>query len=224
MGLDMFLFKSKIKLEDQKTLNDIQKLRRKANFAFMQGFKDVLFTFSDLSLDEILTKKQDELSTILSKEFFIEYKIYKEKGLDSETNEKMESFLEKLQEDLKIAKELKSTFPDIKIQNVFEFEELGYFRKHPNLHGYIENIYRERITDDDDVFNQTLVVLTKQDITDLVNHCYGIVNGTIEDEEITGYFFGESDEETWRESLTTFTKILNTVDFDKETVLYDSWW
>jgi len=68
--------------------------------------------------------------------------------------------------------------------------ELGYWRKHPNLHGYIVRNFAE---DGDD--NCKPIWLTKDNLETLRE---AIKSDAIHDEQTTGFFFGESerDEDT----------------------------
>lgn len=99
-----------------------------------------------------------------------------------------------------------------------ECDHFHYWRKHPNLHGFMEKLYREKGGTDD--FNCRPVVLEIEDINRLAE---SIIDGNLP--RTSGFFFGESygDED----------EIQNDLDFCKQaadaikegyTVFYDSWW
>ena len=49
----------------------------------------------------------------------------------------------------------------------FDPEEIHYWRKHPNLHGWMRNLYEEKGGDKNSSFNGDCVVLTESDLDDL---------------------------------------------------------
>lgn len=66
-------------------------------------------------------------------------------------------------------------------------KELHYWRKHPNLHGWMHQLYLKKGGDPDDNFNGTRVWL---DIVDVVKLKLAISAGILP--ETSGFFFGES--------------------------------
>ena len=97
-------------------------------------------------------------------------------------------------------------------------EEIHYWRKHPNIHGFMERLYREKGGEDE--FNCRQVVLTQDDINALAS--------MILDKELpetSGPFFGQSfgDEEEEKEDLE-FCKKASEAIKEGYTVFYDSWW
>lgn len=105
-------------------------------------------------------------------------------------------------------------------------QELGYFRKHSDLHGYFEELYFELTPEDyrAEVFNCEYLVLDREMINDILDKAKQQLKGEKSFKEARGFFWGESDYESWEETIDVFTRILNQVDFEKETVLYSSWW
>ena len=94
--------------------------------------------------------------------------------------------------------------------------ELHYWRKHPNLHGWMETLYRAKGGTSE--FNCTTVLLTSDDIDRLER---AIQDGKLPD--TCGFFFGTSDGHEQDDDLefiakarAAFTKGLN--------VYYSSWW
>jgi len=66
-----------------------------------------------------------------------------------------------------------------------EREEIHYWRKHPNLHGFMERLYREKGGESE--FNCRPVELTQEDIDRLAQ---SILDGKLP--ETSGFFFGRS--------------------------------
>lgn len=96
-------------------------------------------------------------------------------------------------------------------------EEFHYWRKHPNLHGWMERLYREKGGSNED-FNVAPVVLTSEDIDNLEK----AVNGD-ELPETSGFFFGASTPEDKRDDLE-FIKKAREVMAEGYTVFYFAWW
>lgn len=97
-------------------------------------------------------------------------------------------------------------------------EELHYWRKHHDLHGWMENLYRDKGGIEE--FNCKKVLLTKEDLDSLEQDviAYKLPN-------TTGFFFGDNppDEETLNDDLLFIAKARKAIDEGK-VVYYDSWW
>lgn len=98
-------------------------------------------------------------------------------------------------------------------------EDLHYWRKHPDLHGLMHEIYLEK-GGTDDQFNCSPVVLTLADLDR--------IEEAIKDLELpktSGFFFGSSssDEDEINDDLQ-FVKEARQAIADGDTVWYDSWW
>ena len=112
------------------------------------------------------------------------------------------------------------------IDNNGEKEELAYWRKHPNLQGFMENLWESKGRPGDrnennimGDFNCIPVELTHDDLDSLE----AAVTNT-ELPSTTGFFFGEnSDAEYQHEDLEFIEKARKALDSGK-TVVYDSWW
>lgn len=108
-------------------------------------------------------------------------------------------------------------------------EELQYWRKHPNLQGWMENLWREKrakngITDDEgggewNSFNCVYVELTYNDLTDLENAILGK-----ELPHTEGFFFGEESDDYYREADLEFIAKARQVIAGDYRVYYYSWW
>jgi len=101
----------------------------------------------------------------------------------------------------------------------FKPTEVHYWRKHPNLHGWMQKLYDMK-GGTSDAFNGDCVIL---DIEDLDNLEQDIKDGNLPD--TSGFFFGESangDEET-KDDLDFIQKARYQIANGK-TVYYTSWW
>ena len=113
----------------------------------------------------------------------------------------------------------KEEYIDLFSKGYSDHEEFFYWRKHPNLHGWMEELYREK-GGESDTFNCTPVVLTTEDLDNLEA---AIKGGKLPN--TNGFFFGESegDEEEINEDLRFVTEARNSI-AEGYTVWYDSWW
>lgn len=99
-----------------------------------------------------------------------------------------------------------------------DHEEIHYWRKHPNLHGYMERLYREKGGESE--FNCRPVQLEQQDIDQLA---LAIINNELP--RTSGFFFGESEDTlTERQEDLEFCKVASNAIKEGYTVFYDSWW
>lgn len=97
-------------------------------------------------------------------------------------------------------------------------EELFYWRKHHDLHGYFENLYRERGGDDE--FNCVKLRLYETDLDKLEQD---VINKKLP--ETTGFFFGDQPvtDEDVENDLLFIAKARQAIKEGKA-VFYDSWW
>lgn len=94
--------------------------------------------------------------------------------------------------------------------------ELHYWRKHPDLHGWMEALYFEKGGEQD--FNCTPVVLNEDDIGRLEAD---IKAGNLPPTQ--GFFFGASDGSDSEDDLTFIVKAREAI-ADSDTVFYYAWW
>jgi len=95
--------------------------------------------------------------------------------------------------------------------------ELHYWRKHPNLHGWMERLYREMGGTDSD-FNCVNVMLTAEDLDRLEEDVRaGNLPATC------GFFFGESDGTEIDDDLAFIAKARAAL-LSGASVYYTSWW
>jgi hypothetical protein len=104
-----------------------------------------------------------------------------------------------------------------------EPREIAYWRKHPNLHGWMEQLWLQRnpgiLDDPDAVFNGVELELTNQDIEDLelaVRH--GQLPST------SGFFFGQNSDNVYLEQDLEFCRQARFELFVGLKVFYNSSW
>jgi hypothetical protein len=99
----------------------------------------------------------------------------------------------------------------------FEPEELHYWRKHPNLHGWMQNLYDMK-GGTSDSFNGDCVVLDSEDLDNLEQD---IKDGNLPD--TSGFFFGNTRGDEDEDDLL-FVKEAREAIANGNTVYYTSWW
>jgi hypothetical protein len=104
------------------------------------------------------------------------------------------------------------------MNNVFG-EEFFYWRKHPNLHGWMENLYRSR-HNFDGMFNGIATKLTEDDLK--------LLKEVVEKDklpETKGFFFGSSyrDKEEQEQDLEFIEKALEKIKEGQYVYYYSSW-
>lgn len=115
------------------------------------------------------------------------------------------------------------------IDNNGEKEELAYWRKHPNLQGYMENLWEAKGKpglDDANMggmglsdFNCIPLQLNSDDLDDLEDAVRGSgLPNTV------GFFFGNDSDDYYKsQDLEFIEKAREALDAGR-TVVYDSWW
>jgi hypothetical protein len=94
--------------------------------------------------------------------------------------------------------------------------ELHYWRKHPNLHGWMENLYRAR--GGTELFNCVTLALTSANLDQLEADIRANALPPTE-----GFFFGETDGSETEDDLAFIAKARAAIQAGL-TVFYDSWW
>ena len=102
---------------------------------------------------------------------------------------------------------------DFKVQ---ESSGLHYWRKHPNLHGWMEALYYEK--GGTELFNCTPMVLNAEDLDRLEADVRAANLPPTE-----GFFFGESDGSETEDDLAFIAKARKAL-ADGLTVFYYAWW
>ena len=103
---------------------------------------------------------------------------------------------------------------DLKVKQA---SELHYWRKHPNLHGWMEKLYYEK-GGAADPFDCTTVALTVDDLDRL--------KADVKADNLPhteGFFFGASDSSEKEGGLAFIAKASEALAAG-QTVFYDSWW
>lgn len=98
-----------------------------------------------------------------------------------------------------------------------EVSDLHYWRKHPDLHGWMEELYYRK-GGKSDCFNCVTVALTLEDLDRLEK-----VVRNRELPETSGFFFGQSCNEDLEGDLEFIAKARTAI-ADGKIVFYDSWW
>ena len=99
--------------------------------------------------------------------------------------------------------------------------ELQYWRKHPNLEGWMANLWREQCPEDraNEVFNCEYVQLSAIDLDHLEIDVKG--NNL---PETSGFFFGDDSCEFYKEKDLKFIADARQAIADGKAVFYYSWW
>lgn len=95
--------------------------------------------------------------------------------------------------------------------------DIAYWRKHPNLHGWMEALYYSK-GGSKDKFNCTPVLLTLDDLAALEKD---VINNDLP--STTGFFFGMSDGSEKDDDLAFIERARSEIANGKA-VFYDSWW
>lgn len=112
---------------------------------------------------------------------------------------------------------IKSSVPQPNDVPSDDLEEIAYWRKHPNLQGWMENLYKEK--GGTDQFNCKFVQLTLEDL-ELLEH--DIRKGDLP--KTNGFFFGDDADKYYKdEDLKFVYEAMDSIE-DGYDVLYDSWW
>jgi len=98
--------------------------------------------------------------------------------------------------------------------------EIAYWRKHPHLHGWMEQLWQSRVNPDPDaVFNGVELELFREDIDRLEQDIHaGILP------ETRGFFFGDDASEYYRSQDLEFVKNARAELFLGLRVFYNSSW
>ena len=197
MGLDMYLYKrKKLNEEEEKELKIQEKIYQEAS----------------KKLEEIMTPIYDKYKDKL-KNYFSE-----------ERKKAQEDYQEELKNtsSYKMQKNIKEK-ANKRIEEIKSETEIGYWRKHADLHGYMEDLYIERGGREE--FNCVEIDLYKEDCEEIIAFARErLEENEDEVEHTTGFFFGQTQKEDWEETIKIFENALNTVNFDTEEIYYNSWW
>ncbi len=110
----------------------------------------------------------------------------------------------------------KQSVPQIDFEMPEDTVPIAYWRKHPNLHGWMEALYHQK--GGTEVFNCTQVKLEHTDLDQLEKAVVGDLLPPT-----TGFFFGESHHEDRADDLA-FILIAREALRSGYNVFYSSWW
>lgn len=96
--------------------------------------------------------------------------------------------------------------------------EIAYWRKHPNLQGWMETLYRSKGGTEKD-FNCVSVDLTLTDLTRLMQD---VIMGCLPPTE--GFFYGSDADEFYKEKDLLFIQKAMAEILKGNEVYYTSWW
>ena len=100
--------------------------------------------------------------------------------------------------------------------------EIAYWRKHPNLHGWMEQLWHSRTgqsASDDTMFNGIELELTWEDLEQLEED---VKNGRLP--HTTGFFFGSDSDDYYRLQDLEFVRQARAEIFTGLKVFYNSSW
>ena len=100
---------------------------------------------------------------------------------------------------------------------IVDIEEIAYWRKHPDLHGWMEQLYRKK-GGTEKSFNGDTVLLTEEDIDNLK---IAVLTRTLP--STSGFFFGASKQEINFADLEFIEKAKEAIK-EGYTIYYDSSW
>lgn len=209
MGLDMYLSKINRKVSDMKELQDCIRIINEQ--ATRKTLARLLDDYSKMSLPEFLEKNRyygllkkynDSLNKPIIDKLF-------EKPVEEEVKEMM-------------ADARKEFFSILEVETNLEITEVCYWRKHSDLNGLMQDLYYDRGGEDE--FNCKNLLLSKEDVVDLIERHKEHLDGEDEIPHTPGFFWGQTDREDWENSLQDFEKVLKETDWDNESVYYSCWW
>ena len=102
--------------------------------------------------------------------------------------------------------------------NVSKPREIAYWRKHPNLHGWMEELWEQKGGGGTD-FNGVELELTYEDLDELER---AVTHGQLPATQ--GFFFGKNSDDHYRESDLEFIKTARAELFMGLKVFYNSSW
>jgi len=108
---------------------------------------------------------------------------------------------------------------DFKNPAVPKPREIAYWRKHPNLHGWMRQLWESKGNEGE--FNGDELELTREDIDQLEQD---ILDGTVAGISEIGFFFGNPSDDYYREQDLEFVKNARAELFMGFKVFYNSSW
>jgi hypothetical protein len=113
---------------------------------------------------------------------------------------------------------------EMKAKGISAMTEIAYWRKHPNLQGWMEYLWRSKMEEQGatkdgwDDFNCVPVQVTYEDLLSLRED---VLDDNLPDTD--GFFFGQSYPEDKDDDLAFIEKALEAIGQDMQ-IYYSSWW
>jgi hypothetical protein len=95
--------------------------------------------------------------------------------------------------------------------------EIGYFRKHPNLQGWMERVWRDK--GNEGYFNCVSLYLDENTLNNLQ---YDVENDQLP--STSGFFFGGNSDEYYKDYLLEVIDNCRSELYAGNSVFYSSWW
>lgn len=102
-----------------------------------------------------------------------------------------------------------------------EQNEIAYWRKHPNLQGWMEQLWISKGGDSAESFNCIELELTEADLVRLQSE---ILSESVASLGTRGFFFGDTSDEWYREQDLKFIEEALALVREGNPVYYNSWW
>lgn len=101
--------------------------------------------------------------------------------------------------------------------------EIAYWRKHPNLQGWMEELWlsKQGPVLESEYFNCVEMELTEADLLRLRSD---LLNGHVKNLETRGFFFGNASDDYYREQDLKFVEEALALVREGNPVYYNSWW
>lgn len=98
-----------------------------------------------------------------------------------------------------------------------DLEEIAYWRKHPNLQGWMENLWRSKGNEGE--FNCVMLELESEDLDNLFR---AVTSKDLPETE--GFFFGGPSDDYYHQEDLEFIQAAKDAIDDGDKVYYSSWW
>lgn len=154
---------------------------------------------SDGVLEKIFDSKLSSTADIL----FLEYRIcLAEENIDKYNEDYLEALLNR-------------------DENPIEKQIMGYWVRHGDLQRYMTSLYNLRGNEGD--INYKNIILSKEDLITLITIAKLAIRGEYKPTEI-GFNWENTAPEDWERTIEMLQEIVDTTDFDNETIYFYSWW
>lgn len=100
-------------------------------------------------------------------------------------------------------------------------QTMGYWVRHGDLQRYMSSLYKLRGNTGD--INCTNIILSKEDLITLITISKLAIRGEYKPTEI-GFNWEDTHPKDWERTIEMLQEILDTTNFDEETIYYYSWW